>query len=335
MLVQNYVITTDTTGQEVVRARKADIDGLPPCRARLVSPYDPDARYSVKGDLHWSGYKVHITETCHTPNPDSPNPDSPNPDSPDPGGGGHRVGRGPNLIVGVATTDATVPDVAMTDPIHARLAERALLPEEHLVDSGYPSAQLLIDSKRRWGIELVSPLQADKSRQAKAGAGYDRSRCTIDFDARHAICPQGQTSSWWDPVILGGTDKIVIKFAPRTCRDCPVRDQCTTSQRGGRQLTVPTREVHQAQLAARASHNTPEGRARYAARAGVEGTIGQAVTVTGTRRARYRGLAKTQLEHVYSATALNLIRLHAYWHGHALDRSRTSHLTRLELTLAA
>ena len=57
--------------------------------------------------------------------------------------------------------------------------------------------------------------------------------------------------------------------------------------------------------------------------------------MTGMRRARYRGLPKTRLEHVYSAVALNLIRLDAYWNGHALDRTRTSHLARLDLALAA
>lgn len=57
--------------------------------------------------------------------------------------------------------------------------------------------------------------------------------------------------------------------------------------------------------------------------------------MTGMRRARYRGLPKTRLEHVYSAVALNLIRLDAYWNGHALDRTRTSHLARLGLALAA
>jgi len=57
--------------------------------------------------------------------------------------------------------------------------------------------------------------------------------------------------------------------------------------------------------------------------------------VTGTLRARYRGLPKTRLEHVFSAVALNLIRLDAHWNGHPLDRTRTSHLTRLELALAA
>jgi hypothetical protein len=30
-----------------------------------------------------------------------------------------------------------------------------------------------------------------------------------------------------------------------------------------------------------------------------------------------------------------LIRLDAFWNGNALDRTRTSHLTRLELALAA
>jgi len=38
---------------------------------------------------------------------------------------------------------------------------------------------------------------------------------------------------------------------------------------------------------------------------------------------------------VYMATALNLLRLEAFWNGTPLDRQRTSHLARLELRLAA
>ena len=40
----------------------------------------------------------------------------------------------------------------------------------------------------------------------------------------------------------------------------------------------------------------------------------------GARRARYRGLPKTRLDHVYMAVALNLLRLEAYWTGTPLDR---------------
>ena len=36
VLVQNYVITTNAAGREVIRAREADTDGLPPGRARPV-----------------------------------------------------------------------------------------------------------------------------------------------------------------------------------------------------------------------------------------------------------------------------------------------------------
>ncbi|MCA1671395.1 MAG: transposase [Actinobacteria bacterium] len=337
VLVQNYLITTDASGREVIRAREADTDGLPPGRARLSSPYDLDARWAAKGeDLYWNGYKVHLTETCEDPDPE---PDTPGGDGSggDGSGGAGSGGERPNIIIGVATTDATVPDVAMTDPIHAGPAARGLLPAEHFVDSGYPSAALVLDSLRRWGVTLVSPLLADTSRQARAGAGYDRAGFTIDFDTERATCPQGQSSTWWNRVTQRGTDAIVIKFAAQTCRGCPMREQCTRSisPKFGRQLTVPPREVHHAQRAARATQDTPDWQARYAVRAGVEGTIRQAVAVTGTRRARYRGLPKTRLEHVFSAVALNLIRLDAYWNGHPLDRTRTSHLTRLELTLAA
>jgi len=236
----------------------------------------------------------------------------------------------------VATTDATVPDVVMTDPIHTALARRDLLPGRRYLDSGYPSAELLVDTRRRWGIELISPLLADRSRQAHAGAGFDRSGFAIDYDTRQATCPQGHTSTRWHPyTTAAGTSKISIKFAAQTCRDCPVRDQCTrtSSRRYGRQLTVSTHEVHHAQLAARTSQNTTDWQADYAIRAGVEATIAQAIAVTGARRTRYRGLAKTRLEHVFSAVALNLIRLHAHWHDHPLHRTRTSHLRHLDRAL--
>ena len=74
---------------------------------------------------------------------------------------------------------------------------------------------------------------------------------------------------------------------------------------------------------------------RYAVRAGVEGTIHQAVTTTDIRRSRYLGLPKTHLAHVFTTTAINLIRLDAWWTQTPPGRTRTSHLTTLGLTLAA
>ena len=127
----------------------------------------------------------------------------------------------------------------------------------------------------------------------------------------------------------------MITFAKADCVPCPVRDLCTTSASQRRQLTVHTRHVHQAQLTARAAAGTKDFQAKYALRAGIEGTIRHGVANTGMRHARYRGLDKTRMEHTYAAVALNLIRLGAWWNGHPLDRTRTSHLARLELELAS
>ncbi|MGW3983900.1 transposase [Streptomyces mirabilis] len=68
VLVQTYTVRVDARGREVVSKRDAGNDGVPPGSTRLASPYDPDARWSAKGnDLFWCGYKIHLTETCHAP----------------------------------------------------------------------------------------------------------------------------------------------------------------------------------------------------------------------------------------------------------------------------
>ena len=88
-----------------------------------------------------------------------------------------------------------------------------------------------------------------------------------------------------------------------------MREYCTTSRRRRRQLTVHSRDVHAVQHQARAVQDTKTSQAQYALRAGIEGTIHQAVAVTGIRHARYRGLQKVHLQQVFSAIALNMIHL--------------------------
>ncbi|HEX9834418.1 MAG TPA: IS1182 family transposase [Mycobacterium sp.] len=321
VLIQNVMITTDRGGREVIRLREADTDGLPPGRCRIVSPYDTDARWGGKRDLTWYGYKLHISESCDAEPPAGPAgqvPDSP-----------------PNLITNAATTDASVPDAAMTEPIHHDLARRELLPAEHYLDSGYPSADLLVSSLTDFGVRLITPMLADTSPQARAGEGFDRGGFTPDWQAQTLTCPQGQTSASWTPAAQRGTEVIVVKFAGETCQACPVKAKCTTAGRGGRQLTLRPQPVQEALDTARAAQTTKDWQRRYARRAGIEATIAQATKVTDIRRARYRGLPKTRLEHTIMAAALNLIRLDAWFNGETLDPRRTSHLSRLDLALAA
>jgi hypothetical protein len=321
VLIQNVMIEVDRGGREVIRLREADTDGLPPGRSRIISPYDTDARWGGKRDLTWPGYKLHISESCDAQAPADPADQVS--DTP------------PNLITNAATTDASVPDVAMTEPIHQDMARREVLPGEHYVDSGYPSADLLVSSLTDFGVRLITPMLADTSPQARAGEGFDRGGFTIDWDTQTVTCPKQQTSASWTPAAQRGTDVIVVKFAGEVCQACPVKAQCTTATRGGRQLTLRPQPVQEALDQARAEQSTTDWQRKYARRAGVESTIAQAVKVTNARRARYRGLSKVRLEHNAMAAALNLIRLDAWFNGEVLDPRRTTHLSRLDFALAA
>jgi transposase len=330
VLVQNYSRVIHADGREVIRRREKEPegDGLPPGRDRIASPYDTDARRGVKREEFWLGYKLHVTETCDDAPPCSC-PDS---------HGGHEHGCAglvfPNLITHAATTDATVTDQEMTGVIDDELAGKDLAPGRQYVDSEYLSAALVVSELARHGIALIGPMLAGTSAQARGG-GYTQQAFTIDWDRQQATCPQGAVSSKWKPTrSRDGTDAIIVRFATATCRDCPARGKCTTATWNGRQLYLRPREIRQALAGARAAQATIPFQADYARRAGIEGTMHQAAS-HGARRARYRGLPKTRLDHVYMAVALNLIRLEAYWTGTPLDRRRTSHLARLELSLAS
>jgi transposase len=89
------------------------------------------------------------------------------------------------------------------------------------------------------------------------------------------------------------------------------------------------RTVHEALQNARQQQQTDEWQEQYAKRAGIEGTISQAVRGFGLRECRYIGLAKTHLQHVLTATAINLARLDAWFTGKKRAVTRTSRFAAL------
>jgi hypothetical protein len=329
VLDQNYLRTVGENGTEVIIRREKgpsfEDGGLPPGDTRIASPYDTDARWGVKRDKFWLGYKLHITGTCD---------DQPACDCGGPCRQGCPAPAFPNLVTDVATTRATVTDNAMTSVIDDNLAAAELVPARLYEDSGYLSAEILVNERRRHGITLIGPLLADTSAQARAGNGYARPDFAVDYDACTVTCPQGKTSASWSPCVQRGKDRIVVRFSAGDCGPCPARDLCFSGTKRGRQLSLDPHGLAEARAANREQEKTRSFAADYARRAGIEGTMNQAVR-HGARRARYRGLPKVRLEHAFMAVALNFIRLHAYWTGTPLNRGNTTHLARLELDLAS
>jgi transposase len=273
-------------------------DDLPRSAELVASPYDDEARFSKKRQTKWVGYKVHLTETCD----DSL----------------------PHLVTHVETTPATTPDNAVLATIHQHLDDKGLLPQEHLVDTGYTSSRDLVSSQSEHGVELLGPVQEAHTWQDKAAQGFQTACFEINWQAQHVTCPQGKKSVLWHPQQnKHGGECISIRFALRDCLDCAARSQCTHSP-GPRTLTLLPQAQHIALQQARDYQKTEAFQQRYRKRAGVEGTISQGTRAFDLRRTRYIGLAKTHLQHLFTAAAINLTRVVFWLQGIEMTQTRRS-----------
>jgi transposase len=274
---------------------------------RIESPYDTDARFRSKAGMSWTGYMVHLSETCDA--------------------------GAPRLVVHADTTAANVHEAMRTAPIHEALAAKGLAPSEHLVDSAYVSADDLIMAHQQYSIDLVGPARPDQSWQSRAEEAFSAADFAVDWDRRVARCPEGKESTGWFESAKrpGRRSSIRARFRAADCRACASRTRCTRARLGlhGRVLALLPKREYEALAAARARESTAEGRRLYAQRQGVESTLSQGVRAFGLRRTRYRGLAKTRLQHVATAAALNLDRVAAWFAGRPLAPTRSSRFAAL------
>lgn len=300
--VQNY---TWSDGRLAWR----DANNIPPAELFISSPYDADAHYARKRSTSWVGYKVHLTETCDD---DSP-----------------------HLITHVETTTGPVADGSVIGCIHETLKEKDLLPSMHFVDMGYVDAELLANSQQEYGVDLFGPARGDIHEQARAGEGFAAQQFVIDWEAKHATCPAGRHSVSWTPAVDNrDNDVIKLKFAKRDCGGCPHQASCTTSTPPRRTLTIRPRDQYLALQAARARQGTEAFKEAYATRSGIEGTLSQGIRGFEMRRSRYFGQAKTHLQNVLTATAMNVVRASMWLAETPRARTRQSAFVRLYTTAA-
>jgi len=245
----------------------------------VVTPHDPEARWSEKRGKDWVGYRLQATESAED-----------------------KVTQ--QFITDIDLVAANQDDSEVVDEIQERLEERGLKPQEHDVDQGYTSGPNLAHSAAR-GIALLGPVAQDTAGKPE---GYKQSDFELDFETKQAICPQGKIAPKWYERPSEEDDRYVgaeIQFKNQ-CEGCPVRARCAPGK-CGRTLKVSPYYRHLQQR--RAEQETEIFKERYKRRAAIEGTISEVTRTHGGRRARYRGHAKARLQVLLIGAAVNLKRL--------------------------
>lgn len=157
------------------------------------------------------------------------------------------------------------------------------------------------------------PVARSSCRHARSGNGYSRDEFVIDYDTHTGTCPQGLTFAHREPAGPQRHREDPHLLPPARRLDLR-RPACDTSGKARqRRITVCPREIHELQQVTRAAQGSKAWRRFYQRRAGIEGAVNQAANSIGLRKARYRGPKKVELERYLGATAINIIRLDAYF----------------------
>lgn len=255
-------------GQVRLRAQAVDATAL------VVSPHDVGVHHGQKRGKAWLGEKVPVTET----------------------------GDGPDrFLTNVTTANASSVDSAALPTVWDQLRLRDLLPSQQYVDAGYVTGRRLAQSEAL-GIHLLGPPLADT-----APNGLKLAQFQLDWAAKVATCPAGQTSvKWRGKTDRDGSQAVQIQFAAATCATCVLRPQCTPGT-SGRSLHVGA--YHEWVAEQRRRMQTKPFQRELQRRAGIEATLSELVRAHGLRRHRYRGDAQRAAENLWKGAACNLKRL--------------------------
>jgi len=252
----------------------------------VQNPHDPEAQWSAKGQgkqkRDWVGYKVQVAETVGSQEDAS------------------------SFITSVVTQRATESDDA---GLPATLQKQQSLgleePRELYADGAYISAKAIHEAKEA-GWELMGPAQPSAARK-DLEKEYRIEAFDIRIRERKAFCPAGKTSTNCSKLTEEKSGKVTYRFEfGSQCHDCVHRVGCVPSDQAHRTIAVGA--YHEAIQQRRIEQQRREFRLRMHQRNAIEGTISELVRGHGLRRARYRGLAKVDLQNQLIAAACNIKR---------------------------
>lgn len=191
------------------------------------------------------------------------------------------------LVRAVGLTAANVAEATVTEAISSDLAYQQVILKELHIDRAYLSSLLV--RQRSADLQIYC-----KAWPVRNGTRFPKTAFHLDWQRQRLVCPNQQEM----PFEPGGT----VHFPAEVCAACPLRERCTSSQRG-RSVHIHPDEALLAEL--RQRQLTVTGRARLRERVAVEHALAHVGRWQG-RRARYRGLRKNLFDLRRCAVVYNL-----------------------------
>ena len=274
----------ETTDVRAYQQRQATPAGA------VHNPHDPEAAWSTKGTLGkagWVGSKLQVCETApeNTRQPGEPTE---------------------AIITAVLTQPAITSDHGSLAPVLAAHVQGGQVkPDEVFTDAGYTSAPAL-EAAKADGYVLTGPIGAPPH----SGKRFGSDAFVVDIPNRQAMCPAGKFSTECSQITETKlqTTYYYFAWARADCAMCPLRGQCLSKKKRHPFRTLQVGESHMIVQERRNLCKTPAYQRRMHRRSGIEGTHSELARGYGSRRSRYRGLGKTDVQMQFTAAACNLRR---------------------------
>lgn len=258
---------------------------------RVQNPLDPECTYGVKqqgGEAKAHvGYKAQVSETVVESTLEEGEPTR-------------------NFVTAIAIQPAHHSDEVGSEAIAKAQATLGLEPPPVLyVDGAYLSAAKLVEAASQ-GRELVGPVQSAPKRYPDQLTVED---FKVEVEQRGALCPAGKPNDQCSRLDGEKNERAAqyrFEWNQTTCSSCELRERCLG--KGQKHKSIVVGDHHSALQARRIEQKTDAFRQRMHHRAAIEGTQSELVRAHGLRRARYRGLAKVQLQGWFTGAACNIKR---------------------------
>jgi Transposase DDE domain/Transposase domain (DUF772) len=191
------------------------------------------------------------------------------------------------LIRAVGITPAHVPEASVTPAMSDDLSHQQVCLKELHIDRAYLSSQLV--RQRSSDLEIYC-----KAWPVRTSKHFSKQAFLLDWQRQIIRCPAEQEM----PFVPGGS----VHFPQETCRECPLKEQCTSSAKG-RSVRIHPDEALLLEL--RERQQSALGRSKLRERVAVEHSLAHVGHWQG-RRARYFGLRKNLFDLRRCAVVHNL-----------------------------